>query len=900
MHVDLKDPIQVHLLTETALFDSQKFEILSQEEVDHLKKQIQSLTMRIDQARTNLAIQSKYRDAAISMAKLYSPRPEGKRRSLISNRHSDAAAREAELEKQASERRCEELASELFMLEKRLMEPQKRLLQHTAGILQLTHRGSSKKSGQLRLSGQPLVNGVPGSPESLYTYTNTRNSLEPPAEDGLFDDRSLYLPLDQMDGQPARMRKTPIEIPMKSPIREQNNQLREEMDRVKEENERLKAAEEQLATVEQQMRETEQQLSEEVTALQTRSSGQLQLISDTERKLEALNNKLRDVIITLNPEKNADFDKPRANDLDIEDALANQLEYLEKGLETAAEEQKLSVAQSSDGARSAQEAAIAAAAASSTLAQTETRIEDLNRQIYLMVQASNPNKSPPPDSGAGSLDEQLDYLENALETIESDLSRTAELSSSASTTKQNSDQVEAVLMGLWDIIHTGYAEILEAKAARREKRAKMGLEPDEEDALSGDEAAIDLNEQYSLQGFSAKVQWLYSQATKLKEQKGVLQRQIKQQRELNNKSGQEKDEELRELTEELESTRALLQESELAVSETQERLEDALENLATLQKASAENENTSARAVQDQARLMQDRLRTAQDQLEIAQAQFKAAQDELEENRQQLEAKEGKLQATEEQFKSVQEQLQERTAVISTLESSYADVQARLAAAEQNLAALQAQLGEATEAQAAAEATAEQLRRDFRAKEEELEQLNMMVIELKTEVTIAKAELDGAYGSRAQRAAEAAALTKSSETDVLNQQVVKLRAELEGTLKDFEDITKESIAAEREKLDLEARLDDALADRTQLEAEVKTLRDRLEREVNGLKEQLDKERLKVPPSPGPGGAMGVRVGATMLSEQFRASMREERKKHLEELRVSFPLPPYPLFFLSIS
>src|ERR1700755_1969452 len=72
MLLNVNDPIQVHLLVETALGDSKTFEILSPEEVDELKKQCRALTQRIEQTRQNLAIQSKYRDAAISMAKLYS------------------------------------------------------------------------------------------------------------------------------------------------------------------------------------------------------------------------------------------------------------------------------------------------------------------------------------------------------------------------------------------------------------------------------------------------------------------------------------------------------------------------------------------------------------------------------------------------------------------------------------------------------------------------------------------------------------------------------------------------------------------------------------------------------------------------------------------------------------
>src|SRR5271154_6361866 len=111
MLLNVNDPIQVHLLVETALGDSKEFEILSPEEVDELKKQCRALSQRIDQTRQNLAIQSKYLDAAISMAKLYSSsdnadtRPK-QRRSLLGSRGSNSdQVKEADMERIASERR---------------------------------------------------------------------------------------------------------------------------------------------------------------------------------------------------------------------------------------------------------------------------------------------------------------------------------------------------------------------------------------------------------------------------------------------------------------------------------------------------------------------------------------------------------------------------------------------------------------------------------------------------------------------------------------------------------------------------------------------------------------------------------------------------------------------------
>ncbi|KAK4042042.1 Up-regulated during septation-domain-containing protein [Parachaetomium inaequale] len=869
--VDLKDPIQVHLLTETALSDSKTYEILSQEEVDDLKKQMQSLSMRIEQARANLAIQSKYRDAAMSMARLYSPsKAEGKRRSLLGNRMSDSA-KEAEMEKLASERRCEELATELFSLEKRLMEPQKRLLQHTAGILQMTHRAASKKSGQMPVG--PMMNGIPGSPESLYTYTNTRNSMDIPSDDLDFD-RSLYLPLEQVDGPPPLPRKNAIEIPMKSPIREQNAQLRElreEVEKVKEENERILEENIQLKTAERQLkkefariqdqharlaeseeqlkqdqtrakdeiaqlqsrekqlmdehakameenthirgetsrmmdetsrfkdadsrlRAIEQQMGAETDALRAQSEGQLAAISGTEARLEVLNRKLRDVIVGFNPAKNGEFDSPGAA-AGSGETLSGQLEYMERGLATAAEE------------------ASATAAIVSSLGQVEAsldqasmRVQALARQVQDVLQQSNSNLPPPPE---GSLDDQLNYLEEAFKTVGSELSRALEASSSASAKKQDIDQVDAVLMGLWEIIQSGYAEIEQQKAARRQNRALGQGGGDDDDELSSNEFDGDTNEPYSLQAFSTKVQWLYAQATGLREQKYILQRQIKQQRELNNRSESEKDRELQAKSDELEQTQHLLDEAERAATDAQAQLQHVLADMDTLQKTTAANEAASS-------------------------STSKATQD-------QLQARTARIAALEADIREAQSRLATAEASISATQSQLADSNTARAAAEAELASLQTQLSTTTTAAESAAQEAAKLQADLQSKDDELDRMNMMVVELKTEVAFTKAELDGAYGSRKQRAKEAAAFSSSAQTDELNQTVARLRAELENALRDLEEITRESIAAERERLEIEGRLDEVMGVKGELEVEVGRLGERLGREEQAKRRKVEEE-----------------------------------------------------------
>lgn len=762
-HVDLKDPIQVHLLTETALTDSKKWEILSQEEVDNLKKQIQSLTVRIEQARANLAIQTKYRDAAIAMTRLYHS---AKRMTV------DPKAAETQMERQDSERKCEELASELFELEKRIMEPQRRLLQHTAGILQLTHKASTKKNAILQ---DPALNGIPGSPESLYTYTNGRNSMD-------LDDRSLYFPLDDSDG--GRSPKTDITIPPRSPVRERQTQLKGELE-----------------------------------ILKKQSSGQSDIIANTERNLEALNYRLRDLVISTDPGQ-ADY-KPVPVVTSEPGVLEIQLEYLTEALAVVQNGHQNQQGQARDSQRKAEETGL-------NLRQAEERAVGLNQQVHYVITAGDPSHPAPPEFTGFGLDTHFDWMDKSIPALQIALERSTASSNSG---KQQSEQIETVLAGLWEIIQTGYAEIHRQRESRRQVRLGKGL-PDDEDDVSADEN-IDFDEEYSLNAFSAKVQWLFRQATGLKEQKSVLKRQIRQQREMNSRGDGEKDVELRNKVEELQRTKNLLafseenaQHAKAEAEELQKKLDQALSDLDTLQNTQVANDAAAASATQDQ--------------------------------------------------------LRERNAKIISLEADTKALQDKLEIVEAQLGGMTEQLAEVDKIKQAASEEARNLEEEIKAKDEDLEQLNMQVVELKTELTIAKAELDGAYGSRSERAAEAAALTKNSQMKEMQMQIEKLKSELSATVKELEELTKETVASEREKVDLESRLDEATSTRSTLETELGALREKHRVEVTKLKEQLDAEKFKAGPN---AAGTGPRAGASLLSEQFRNTMKEERKRFQEELRV---------------
>lgn len=145
------------------------YEILTFEEVESLKKEYASLTSRVDAMRRKLALEMKLRDAARSFSRL---KPA----------HDQHEGQKYEDELATSNRNCEDLTQALSKLERRTQNVHRQLLEHTAGVLQMTHKGLKKG---------PKKNMV-RTPESVYS-SNTRGSVYD------FDERSLYKTSDHLD-----------------------------------------------------------------------------------------------------------------------------------------------------------------------------------------------------------------------------------------------------------------------------------------------------------------------------------------------------------------------------------------------------------------------------------------------------------------------------------------------------------------------------------------------------------------------------------------------------------------------------------------------------------------------------------------------------------------------------
>lgn len=188
----------MHLLTETALGDSRDFEILSYEQLEELKRTKTQLKYRLDAIDRKIALETKLRDAAQSLNRLYSTRrpgsgqsvradgtsesPRQQRRSILGSQHgvSDALAR-TEDEFAASSKKILELGQERSRLARSLDETRRRILEHTAGVLQLTHKGLKKNSRKAEL---------PRSPESMASPNN--RAIQGFDGSDEFDERSLY------------------------------------------------------------------------------------------------------------------------------------------------------------------------------------------------------------------------------------------------------------------------------------------------------------------------------------------------------------------------------------------------------------------------------------------------------------------------------------------------------------------------------------------------------------------------------------------------------------------------------------------------------------------------------------------------------------------------------------
>ena len=382
----------MHLLMETAIEDSQQYEVLSFEEIDEMKKEVALLSSRIDATKRKLAIENKLRDAASSLNRLYpsnsresmldgssKPAPKQHRRSVMSRSSGSDSMSKTDEELTATSKKCEDLARDLWRLEKRSQELQKKVLEHTAGVLQITHKGFLEKD----VPPQQLdnINGYVGHPETHILGAGHD-----------FDDRSFYQTLDAL--------LEPSDVSVNS----------------------------QVASAFAQ---------------------QTEIILETERRLWDLNRRLKDSIMQASAGRHTLPAPPApesSNQEDSEAMLQGQMDYLEKGLDAIQRSQVDALQGYKQSAYAAEE----------RLEDLNTQLrgiivrssQDPNPQYPLPPDVSGRS----PEEQIAFLEEGLDELEQSVHRLKDD-NQNSTLRSLAH--EEKAGQYESVLRGLWQGMETG-------------------------------------------------------------------------------------------------------------------------------------------------------------------------------------------------------------------------------------------------------------------------------------------------------------------------------------------------------------------------------------------------------------------------------------------------------------
>jgi len=801
------DVVARHLLVETALLDSQDYELLPIEEVDALKKEKAQLESRLESTRRKLALESKVRDAAQSLHRLYSTRESSrpstpqspKKRGSISIFGEKGRTASGSLPKpvgkagdelEISQKKIDDLLQILSGLESRRQYVESRLLRHTAAVLQVAHQDENESRANGLHSGRAM-----GSDDSDQTYfTNTPNDWG--YEESIYSNQKFGgsprdLGISSFNGGSIKVQK-----------RSPSGGIQDDPAQ-----------------------------GAKMTALQSR--------------LDSLNGQMRALIKEARDGRSShgalapeDVPVVRSEGQDVMTQLESQAEILDNSL--AILEQELLTLKDRhedilDDVKHQQ-------------GGVEEQLEGINNQLYILLTASRSAASPtdlepPPGMTGDSPQEQLNYLEESMLALgdvlqnpqfsEESEREIEEAHAKAAEHADNLSHHETTLRGLWDIIGDG-------------------------------------EEPYSLPGFNTRVQHMFDRASHHDVQMGILRRQIEQQRELNSKSDSEKDGELTEL-------RAAHDEKEAELEELRAR------------HVAAESEATTSRAEIDNIMGELERLKEAH-QSNIDQKQ--QVLNELNEHRQRS---------------------QEHESVAADYEAQVADLQEQAKGHQDSLQEHQARSETLSKELAEAHAARNDAHTQLQSKHEEAANFESEVVRLTTELTMAKAELDGAYGSRAERAkdlntAEIERLKKEKEehaeqvkslTDKhsaaeeraasLEQELAALHAASQSASKD----DTRTAMLEQELTEMSNEHQDLTREMVEIEKErerTETVVDRLREKCEELEDQLSDERVRWLGIRSPtvvNGDTGREATSTaVLRSEFKKMMRETRAEGVRLLRVS--------------
>ena len=407
---NVSDPVVMQSLMETAMDDSQGFQIMSQDDSDAIRKELSVLATRVDGTKRKLVLEIKLRDAAQALNRLQdapesveaSPKPAKRhRRSVLGSRSSlNDILNKTDDELAVSTRKCDELAQELWSLEKRVECLQTRLLEHTAAVLQKTHRGFLENEAPT--SGSSGSSGGFNGRDRYQTFDLTRD----------FDDSGFLSTLDSFLDHPELRSNGPTST--KSPDYTQ----------------------------------------------------QTQAILETERKLENLNSRLRESIarITSTSQPKA---VPPVRGFETgqkpENLLDDQLQYLAECFTTLQESQgtlKQEVKRSAD-------------ITEEKLENLNTQLREIITRSFKGQKSEYPLPpglaSKGPESQIHYLEAGLDTVQQWVQQLNDEKDT---LSSQTADREGKTSQYDAVLLGLWEILLGGEEEARRQDPIQREARSE--------------------------------------------------------------------------------------------------------------------------------------------------------------------------------------------------------------------------------------------------------------------------------------------------------------------------------------------------------------------------------------------------------------------------------------------
>ncbi|KAK1814146.1 hypothetical protein LTR12_011504 [Friedmanniomyces endolithicus] len=832
-----RDVVGQHLLYETAMLDSQSYEMLEIAEVDALKKEQARLNARMEAANRKLVLESKLKDAAQNLQRLYSVSSQNRpdtpqspdsskksRSSLLSSRHRTSSSGsgtgqpldQAKDELAGSTKKVHELNATIKTLLERRQFVEGKLLRHTAAVL---------------------------AEQSAHASRSEVNDSH--AETHGEDETSMMYSPDDFDGIHDILRGAPATATINGWRSNESQKMQDEH-------------EQQMASV--------------------------------QSRLEHLNDQLRHVIGEASRTRGVTFSlEQELHDADEQPVirLNQRLDRLEDNVHLLDQEQqavKSHYARLQDSVHMTRNA-------------VEAQLEGVNNRLHNTlllcadIQEMESMREPPQATGHG-YQQQLHYMSDSLQTIEqqlrqhrTELDNAREASDDASraideaqvrTTShaQKLDEYEATLGGLWDIL-------------RSDVTSRPTSMVDSDSSENGPRSPP-LSDDFSLQAFNNRVQHLFSQAQSAKTQQEILRRQIQQQRELNGKSDAEKDHQLTELQSKHDQlaidhgaaqetiTRALEYRVQVETEASQSKLElmNVMNEHEEL-KRSVDTHQTERDGLQRQLQSHQDHATALQEQIETLEAQVADITNDA-----RLLAVESEVEAKEASAKHEDLSAQLTSAVFATpwnnatqpckrtckttSPRSRAERAREAQAAEvAGLSERNAQMTEELQRLQGEHEDVRVLHRDLTGEHEALRTTH--------EATLAQLEsLRAAADSHAQQTVDA----ERSE---------HLEAELHGMTDAFQDLTRESLELEKE--------------RGQLEDLIDGLRDR----CDALGAQLNDERVRWMGIRSPSAAVSsssssaerqsfangrASVTSTMaMRQEFKKMMREAREEGVKLLRA---------------